>query len=169
MLALFVGPSKSKASLVKVNYIAYQRSEVKRIEFMAALPPRSCQLIVGGKHISAIPVMTTRGIEDVHTTTKNVNGEEFVDFLIKYVLPIILPFDGNNPRSILILDNASIHHLDRISDIITGVGAKLCFLPPYSPDLMLLEEIFSKVKQFLRSNSNVYSATLAPEKWHLLQ
>ena len=64
---------------------------------LRGLPPHSCQLIVGGKRISAIPVMTTRGIEDVHTTTKNVNGEEFVDFLIKYVLPIILPFDGNNP------------------------------------------------------------------------
>ena len=107
--------------------------------------------------------MTTRGIEDVYTTTENVNSETFIDFLIKYALPIILPFDGNNPRSILTLDNASIHHLDRINDIITGIGAKLCFLPPYSPDLMPLEEIFSKVKQFLRSNSNAYSATTTPE------
>ena len=79
--------------------------------------------------------MTTRGIEDVRS-----------------VLPIILPFDGMNPRSLIVMDNASIHHLDQVHDIITGVGAKLCFLPPYSPDLMPLEEVFSKVKYFLKED-----------------
>ena len=49
------------------------------------------------------------------------------------------------------LDNASIHHLDQVYDIITGVGAKLCFLPPYSPDLMPLEEVFSEVKYVLKA------------------
>jgi hypothetical protein len=74
-------------------------------------------------------------IEGVHTTTSSVNGE-FIHFICNCVLPIIMPFNGTHPRSVLVMDNASIYHLDRVCDIITGVGAKLCFLPPYSPDLM---------------------------------
>ncbi len=58
------------------------------------------------------------------------------------------------------MDTASIH---RVYDIITGVGARLCFLPPYSPDLMPLEEDFSKVKYFLKENDNGYLATSQPE------
>ena len=38
-----------------------------------------------------------------------------------------------------------------------------CFLPPYSPDLMLLEEVFSKVKYCLKSNDNAYLCTSTPE------
>ena len=88
--------------------------------------------------------MTTRGIEDVCVCKGSVDGEVFQQFLCQCVLPIILPFDGNNPRSVIVMDNASIHHLERVCDIITGVGARLVFLPPYSPDLMPLEVLFSK-------------------------
>lgn len=181
----------------KIETIALQRSETKRIEYMAeicmyhsdtfiwidetgsdrrkevrkygyslrGMPPTNCQLRVGGKRISAIPVMTTRGIEDVYTTASSVSGDEFIYFICKCVLPIIMPFNGSNPRSIVIMDNASIHHLDRVYDIITGVGAKLCFLPPYSPDLMPLEEVFSKVKHVLEANDNAYLSTTNPEQF----
>ena len=57
-----------------------------------------------------------------------------------------MPFDAENSHSIVVMDNAIIHHLDKVHEIITGVEAKLCFLPLYSPDLMPLEEVFSKVK-----------------------
>ena len=59
-----------------------------------------------------------------------------------------------------IIHNASIHHLERIEDI-TGVGAKiLLFLPPYSPDLMPLEEVFSKIKSKLKANDELYITTM---------
>ncbi len=96
--------------------------------------------------MSAIPLMTTRGIEDVYTTTGSVNGEKFIEYFCQCVRPIVMPFDGQNSRSIVVMDNASIHHLDKVHEIITGVGAKLCFLSPYSPDRMPLEEVFSEVK-----------------------
>ena len=149
----------------KVEVIALQRSEQRRIEYMAeislfnphmfiwidktgsdrrksvrkygysirGIPPRTCQLFVGGKRVSAIPVMTTRGIEDVYTTTGNVNGEKFIDYFCQCVLPIIMPFDGENPLSIVVMDNASIHHLDKVHEIITRVGAKLCFFATIQP------------------------------------
>jgi transposase len=72
-------------------------------------------------------------------------------------------FQWHNPNSIVVLDNASIHHVERVRDIVTGVGARLCFLPPYSPDLMPLEEVFSKVKYCLKESDNAYLATSQPE------
>ena len=104
--------------------------------------------------------MTTRGIEDVYTTTDTTNGQVFEDFLCKCLLPIVL---GSNPHSVVLMDNAAIHHLSRIQDIITGVGAKLVFLPPYSPDLMPLEEVFSQVKQLLRAYDSLYLSSQTPE------
>lgn len=47
---------------------------------------------------------------------------------------------------IVVMDNASIHHVDRVISHINEVGAIVRFLPPYSPDFQPLEEAFSKVK-----------------------
>ena len=114
------------------------------------------------ERISAIPVLTTRGIEDLYLTSGSVNGDVLEDFICQCVLPIDLPYNGQNPRSV-VLDNASIHHLDRVQEIITMCGAKLCFLPPYSPDLMPLEEVFAKVKYMLNANASLYRVTKDPE------
>ena len=56
---------------------------------------------------------------------------------------------------LVVMDNTSIHHLERVYDIITDVGALLLFLPPYSLDLMPLEEVFSTVKYVLKTNESV--------------
>jgi transposase len=49
------------------------------------------------------------------------------------------------------MDNLlSAHKGERIRELVEGAGCELLFLPPYSPDLNLIEEAFSKVKGFLR-------------------
>ena len=73
----------------------------------------------------------------------------------------IMSFNGSNPYSVVTVDNASIHHLEQVEDIITGVGAPIRFMPPYSPDLMPLEEVFSQAKAFLKANDSVYLATMS--------
>ena len=51
----------------------------------------------------------------------------------------------------VVMDNASIHHVDEVTDLIeTQANAKLCFLPPYSPDLMPVEIVFSKIKTIIK-------------------
>ena len=50
------------------------------------------------------------------------------------------------------MDNASIHHVKQATALIEEIGAIPIFLPPYSPDIMPIEECFSKVKSFLRAN-----------------
>ena len=77
-----------------------RRKEIRRYGYsLRGIPPSPCQLRVSGSRISAIPVLTTRGIESVYTTTGTVNGDVFEDFVCKHVLPIIQPFNGVNPRS----------------------------------------------------------------------
>ena len=71
-------------------------------------------LFVPGKRISAISAISSRGVEDVYLVEESVNGDIFCDFVIKCLLPILEPCNGVNSRSIVVLDNASIHHLDRV-------------------------------------------------------
>lgn len=60
-------------------------------------------------------------------------------------------------------DNAAIHHVAEIRQIIEGHGCILEFLPPYSPDLNPIEELFSKVKGWLASNDIVFKSSDEPE------
>ncbi len=101
-------------------------------------PAHNFALRVGGKRYSAIPVMSMTGILDVYIYEAGVNGDVFIDFIRRTVLPLLMPFNGLNAHSVVILDNASIHHVAMVQGIINSVGALVKFLPPYSPDLMPL-------------------------------
>ena len=116
-------------------------------------------LRVGGKRLSVIGVMSVDGIEDIYISEGNVNGDVFEDFVRTTLLPLLQPFNGTNSHSVVVMDNASIHHVHKIVEMIHGVGALVRFLPPYSPDLDPIEEAFSKVKSFLKANDTVYLST----------
>lgn len=51
----------------------------------------------------------------------------------------------------VILDNCSIHLGQEIEDLVRQAGARLIYLPPYSPDFSPIENCFSKIKSILRS------------------
>ena len=70
----------------------------------------------------------------------------------------MMPFDGVNPRSILIMDNASIHHVFRVHELVDTAGCLLWFLPAYSPNMNPIEEVSSHVKQSLKNNAAVYQS-----------
>ena len=54
------------------------------------------------------------------------------------------------PKSVLIMDNASWHNQDRIEHRCAEAGVKFLYLPPYSPHLNPIEEFFSELKAFLK-------------------
>jgi len=75
-----------------------------------------------------------------------------------------MPFDGANPYSIVILDNASVHHvLDGITDMIQEVGALVMYLLPYSPDYNLIEELFFKLKSIKSYERELQSQAMTME------
>ena len=91
------------------------------------------------------------------------NGEGFSEFVRNSLLPILLPFNNINPRSVVIMDNASIHHVREVSDLIeTQAGARLHHLPLYSPDFNPAEGVFSQMKYIMKQNHKFFQVCSAP-------
>ena len=135
----------------------------KRAYAIRGKTPRDHRLLSRGTRYSAIPIMSLEGIHDVSLFEGSVNGEIFEDFVRNCLLPILRPFNGVNPLSVVTMDNASIHHVAGVIDLIENqAGARLLFLPPYSPDLNPLEEVFSQVKSIMKKNDALFQATTMP-------
>jgi transposase len=73
-----------------------------------------------------------------------MNGEMFLAYIKQGLVPTLQPGD------IVIMDNATIHKVAGVAEAIEAIGAKLLYLPQYSPDLNPIEQAFSKLKALLR-------------------
>ncbi|MGH9141831.1 MAG: IS630 family transposase [Vicinamibacterales bacterium] len=73
-----------------------------------------------------------------------INGTIFRAYIEQFLVPTLQPGD------IVILDNLGSHRSQAIRSAIRRAGAKLAFLPPYSPDLNPIEQVFAKVKHWMR-------------------
>jgi transposase len=73
-----------------------------------------------------------------------INGESFRAYVEQMLIPTLKPGD------IVIIDNLGSHKGKSVRRAIRAAGAKLFFLPPYSPDLNPIEQVFAKLKTLLR-------------------
>jgi transposase len=73
-----------------------------------------------------------------------INGQSFLAYVEQFLVPTLRPGD------IVIIDNLGSHKAKRTRQAIRAAGAKLLFLPPYSPDLNPIEQVFAKLKTLLR-------------------
>lgn len=115
-------------------------------------PAVNHSLLARGERISAIACMSVSGILDVKTVQGTCNGDTFYDFVHTHLMPHLMPFNGTNPHSIVVLDNCSIHCIDEVKEMLQGIGVLVFYLPPYSPDMNPIEEAFAKVKSELRAH-----------------
>ena len=76
-----------------------------------------------------------------------INGESFQLYVEQILLPCLKPGD------IVIMDNLGSHRGQAVRSAITRRGARLVFLPPYSPDLNPIEQVFAKLKHLMRKAS----------------
>ena len=114
------------------------------------------QLKQGGVRLNSIGIMSYLGMEDVYLLEDTVDGDAFEDFCRKCLIPLLMPFNGINTHSVVVMDNCSVHHINRVTEMINSTGALIRFLPPYSPDLNPIELVFSKVKSFVKANDLVF-------------
>ena len=91
---------------------------------LRGMPAQVHQLQVGGRRLSAVPVLTTGSIEEVYVTLDLRWWNKIWRGLFQGLLPIILPFYGINHHSVIVMDNASIHYLQRVQDLIIEVGGQ---------------------------------------------
>src|SRR5260370_8350094 len=73
-----------------------------------------------------------------------VNGISFHAYVEQSLLPTLAAGD------IVIMDNLGSHKRQAVRQLIRAAGAKLFFLPPYSPDLNPIDQVFAKLKALLR-------------------
>jgi len=87
-----------------------------------------------------------------------INGELFLAYVKQILLPTLRAGD------IVVMDNLSSHKTVGVKKMIESVGAKILYLPPYSPDLNPIEMVFSKLKTMVRKAK----LRTMSELWHKL-
>jgi transposase len=73
-----------------------------------------------------------------------INGNYFLAYVEQVLLPTLHEGD------IVVMDNLSSHKIAGVAEAIQSIGAKVLYLPPYSPDLNPIEMVFSKLKTLVR-------------------
>lgn len=96
------------------------------------------------KTTTFIGALTCQGMAAPCVLDGPVNARSFAVYVSDFLLPEL------KPGSIVIMDNLSSHKGKKIRELIESAGAKLLFLPPYSPDFNPIEKAFARMKALLR-------------------
>ena len=92
-----------------------------------------------------------------------INGECFRLYVEKVLVPTLRPGD------IVIMDNLGSHKGKAIRRAIRAAGARLFFLPKYSPDLNPIEQVFAKLKHWLRKAAKRTTEAVCDAIAHILE
>ena len=111
-----------------------RRHSIRKYAYsICGLPLSDHRILIRRTRYTAIPVLSVEGIHDVCLHKGTTNGESFANFVQSCLIPINFcnHFNLVNSRSVVILDNAAIHHVQEVEDLIeTQDGCRLCYLPP---------------------------------------
>ena len=97
-----------------------------------------------GPQTTTLAVIGLTGLTAPLVLSGAVNGSVFYGYIEQCVVPTLKPGD------VLFMDNLSAHKVVGIEALIEACGARLIYLPPYSPDFNPIELAWSKVKTILR-------------------
>jgi transposase len=105
-----------------------------------------------GPNITLLAALTPRGIGPALSLKGSVTGNAFTAYAQRVLAPSL------RPGQVVVLDNLSAHKQEAARLAIEATGARLLFLPAYSPDFNPIELAFAKIKAQLRA-----AATRTPE------
>jgi transposase len=97
-----------------------------------------------GKNVTLLASITREGLGPCLAVEGPTTREVFEAYLERVLAPTL------RPGRMVVMDNLSAHKGGKVKEIIEGRGCELLYLPPYSPDLNPIEQVFSKVKWLLR-------------------
>jgi hypothetical protein len=111
-----------------------------------------------GPHVTLLATLTPTGIGPAAAIPGAVDGAAFIAYAERVLAPSL------RPGQVVILDNVRAHTSEGARTAVEAVGARLLFLPPYSPDFNPIELAFAKVKERLRAAAQcmpegLYAAT----------
>lgn len=97
-----------------------------------------------GENVTMLASLSFSGIEAPMTINGAVDGIVFKVYVEQVLCPTL------NVGDVVVMDNLPAHKVAGIKELIVARGAKLIYLPPYSPDLNPIEKCWSKIKTYLR-------------------
>lgn len=98
-----------------------------------------------GRNITMLAALSVAGVD----ATMTVEGATDTDVFCAYVSEVLSPTLSQG--DIVVMDNLSAHKAQKVRELIEARGARLVYLPPYSPDLNPIERCWSKIKTYLRA------------------
>jgi transposase len=101
----------------------------------------------GWKMVTVLGALSLTGMLACMTVEAATDGDVLLDFLDAFLCPKLRPGD------VLVMDNLNVHKVEGVRTRVEAVGARLLYLPPYSPDLNPIEKAWSKLKQLLRGEN----------------
>jgi transposase len=97
------------------------------------------------KTTTVTAALRTSGLCALSLVDGATNGQRFRSYVADSLVPVLRPGDT------VILDNLQAHKVAGVREAIEAVGARVLYLPPYSPEFNPIEQIFSKLKHLLRT------------------
>jgi transposase len=108
--------------------------------------PSKCETIYGHwKTMTFLAALRHDRVDAPWVLDGPINSDAFRTYVEAELLKTLKPND------IVVLDNLGSHKSVEVRKKIRATGARLIFLPPYSPDLNPIEQMFSKIKQAMRT------------------
>ena len=99
-----------------------RRNSMRKFAYtLREIPLVDHRILARGTRYSAITAISVRGVQNVVLAEESVNGEAFTDFIKDSLVPILQPFNCCKPNSTLVMDNASIHHVDEVAELISFI------------------------------------------------
>lgn len=98
-----------------------------------------------GENLTMLGALSASGVEALMTVNGATDGEVFLAFVREVLAPTLEPGD------VVVWDNLGAHRSAAVRAVVEARGARLLFLPPYSPDMNPIERCWSKMKTFLRA------------------
>ena len=83
-----------------------------------------------------------------------VTQEMFGEWVEEHLCPILGDYSKGQPRSVVMLDNASTHMSEKVRQLIESKGAVLLYTAPFLPDLNPIENFFSVYKRYLKKHND---------------
>lgn len=98
-------------------------------------------------HYQTTTVIGCVGLDHMHGSLI-ISGPADGAVFLQYVQEILVP--TLQPGDVVLMDNVSLHKVAGVEEAINAAGARLRYLPRYSPDLNPIEKVWSKIKAFVK-------------------
>jgi transposase len=98
-----------------------------------------------GRVTTMLGVISLRGMEGIMTVEGGTTKKVFEEFVQQCLVPVLQPGD------VAVMDNLAAHKAAEVREAVETAGARVMFLPPYSPELNPIEHGWSKIKSILRA------------------